>query len=518
MMFSRIRLLHSGNAAGRLIKLLAAGLVLALWIYSIYFYIYSREQIVRNQQHLLEQVASVVEEQMAQTLRLIRISLTSADKWVSSHPTEDPGESPEFIAFINELRENSGHLIDIRMVTREGMLAYVPKHADASTTNVSDRPYYTAQMDPSARGLYVAPSVLSRVTNKWGIPVSIRASAEKGRIAVLFGAIELDQMGKIQAPLRLSFPEISIALVRSDGLVLQNTPFQESRIGTSIAGLPSWNERVNRTSKGAFIDRYDPVRGARSLVAYSRLQEYPVIALVSQPLDVILKPWRIQITILVSVTLSITFLFMAMAFKLAKSVEFGERAWAEVTSKAQELEKVNHELQLLSVTDKLTGLCNRSRLDEVLKLESERSRRYRTDFSVILMDVDFFKNINDRYGHSAGDQVLVEVAGILKKNTRSVDTVGRWGGEEFLLLLPEIGVSAAVEVAEKIRSAVSVFEFQTVGHLTISLGVTSCRMDDTDQELFARADAMMYKAKEEGRNRVVSSLEIGKSIDSGEKG
>jgi diguanylate cyclase (GGDEF)-like protein len=165
------------------------------------------------------------------------------------------------------------------------------------------------------------------------------------------------------------------------------------------------------------------------------------------------------------------------------------------------------ELERLSVTDALTGLYNRRHLVGTLANEVQRSRRLRRTFSVLMADVDHFKKYNDTHGHLAGDAALVKLAEILRQTTRGVDCVARYGGEEFLVLLLETTIATAVIVAERIRSRVATEAFDG-GRITVSIGVAEYPPHgDTPEELIASADAAMYRAKGEGRDRVVAAGE-----------
>jgi diguanylate cyclase (GGDEF)-like protein len=162
------------------------------------------------------------------------------------------------------------------------------------------------------------------------------------------------------------------------------------------------------------------------------------------------------------------------------------------------------ELERLSVTDALTGLYNRRYLMGTLASEAQRARRLRRPFSVLLMDVDRFKQYNDTHGHLAGDAALTKVAEILRKQTRAVDCVARYGGEEFLVLLLETTVATAALVAERIRVRVAAEAFGG-GRMTVSIGVAECPAHgDTPESLIGSADAAMYQAKAGGRDRVVA--------------
>lgn len=163
------------------------------------------------------------------------------------------------------------------------------------------------------------------------------------------------------------------------------------------------------------------------------------------------------------------------------------------------------ELERLSVTDALTGLYNRRHLMGTLANEVQRSRRLRRTFSVLLADVDHFKQYNDTQGHLAGDAALVKIAEILRKTTRGVDSVARYGGEEFVLMLIEAPVTTAASVGERIRARVAAEAFGAL-KLSVSVGVAEYPTHgDTPEELIASADAAMYQAKSGGRNRVVAA-------------
>ncbi|MFA7384244.1 MAG: GGDEF domain-containing protein [Desulfurivibrionaceae bacterium] len=168
----------------------------------------------------------------------------------------------------------------------------------------------------------------------------------------------------------------------------------------------------------------------------------------------------------------------------------------------------SRELELLSVTDHLTGLGNRNKLDERLADELVRSRRHGTPFALVLLDIDHFKAVNDTYGHQAGDEVLAEIAAILRNHSRASDVVGRWGGEEFLLLCPETDGNGGMFLAEQLRTSIEAARFPVVGRITASLGVAAFRPGDDGEALLRRADEALYRAKGKGRNRVEAGEEI----------
>jgi diguanylate cyclase (GGDEF)-like protein len=163
------------------------------------------------------------------------------------------------------------------------------------------------------------------------------------------------------------------------------------------------------------------------------------------------------------------------------------------------------ELERLSVTDPLTGLYNRRRLMEALEHEVRRSRRLGHTFSVLMADVDYFKRYNDAHGHPAGDEVLKQLATLLRAATRDVDLVARYGGEEFFVLMPETSAEGAADIAHRVREKLAA-EPVRGGGITVSFGIAEFRLQsDTGEMLISRADAALYQAKHDGRDRVVVS-------------
>lgn len=164
--------------------------------------------------------------------------------------------------------------------------------------------------------------------------------------------------------------------------------------------------------------------------------------------------------------------------------------------------RMERELKRLASTDRLTGLYNRPRFEQLLDEELERVRRYNRDLSLIMLDVDSFKAVNDGHGHDTGDRILQGLAEVVREHLRTPDVFARWGGEEFMILAPETGSRGAVDLAERLRAAVADHPFPEIGTVTVSLGVTTLSPNDAIKQLTKRADQALYRAKEHGRNRV----------------
>lgn len=164
--------------------------------------------------------------------------------------------------------------------------------------------------------------------------------------------------------------------------------------------------------------------------------------------------------------------------------------------------------QIYATMDLLTGVLNRREALNILQEEYERAARYKIPFSVILIDIDYFKRVNDTFGHVVGDRVLKGFAGTLSGVTRAMDRVARWGGEEFLIILPSLALESSRLTAERIRELICCTEYDRVQDLTASMGVASHWPGESLDDLLTRADEALYLAKNQGRNRVVA-LEYG---------
>lgn len=168
-----------------------------------------------------------------------------------------------------------------------------------------------------------------------------------------------------------------------------------------------------------------------------------------------------------------------------------------------ELKEKSNLLEYQANHDQLTGLFNRQKFNEIFKKEIKREKRYNNNLSLIIFDIDNFKNFNDDFGHNVGDEVLKIISKVLLENIREHDSVARWGGEEFLVLLPQTDELGAKNVAEKIRKAIESYKRDDIPRqITASFGVTRFKEDDNETSVLKKADDALYKAKKEGKNRV----------------
>ncbi|WLV24562.1 sensor domain-containing diguanylate cyclase [Aciduricibacillus chroicocephali] len=183
-----------------------------------------------------------------------------------------------------------------------------------------------------------------------------------------------------------------------------------------------------------------------------------------------------------------------------------ERVNEEIEAKQEELIAINAGLVELSKTDKLTGVPNRRYLEERLYEEIEKFQRTKVPFSVLMIDIDHFKVVNDTHGHQVGDKVLAKLAHILKREMKRGDFTARYGGEEFIMILPGANALMAMDFARSLNKAILEAKWGIVGKLTISIGVAEFTKEDNDESIIEHADQALYESKENGRNQ--SSLYI----------
>ena len=219
------------------------------------------------------------------------------------------------------------------------------------------------------------------------------------------------------------------------------------------------------------------------------------------------------------VTLIIAFLISIIISRYLKKIFFAYKKGIEdktnelkalnetledkVALRTKELEESKHSLEILATTDVLTNVNNRYSIMTRLEDEVHRQKRHDLPLCVMMFDIDHFKEVNDKFGHDTGDEVLKVVVDVVRDNLRDIDIIGRYGGEEFLVIFPNTKLDDAIKVCERIRKSVQNHKFHKVESLTISLGIVQCENESTN-ELFKRLDNLLYKAKNNGRNQLSS--------------
>ncbi|BAE50068.1 ATP-binding protein [Paramagnetospirillum magneticum] len=334
----------------RIMVALLGAMLLVLWGFVTYWSWSQRKGIMASSTVILEQLTSAAEEQTLRLFRHAETSLVVSNHWLADHPQQSPGGNPAFITLVDRLRQMSDGMLDIRMVTSTGGLHYIPWRGPKPLADVSDRDYFKAQARMETRGFYIGNPVVSRVTGKWGIPVSIPADRNGGDIAVLFGAIELDRIVKTFEAERIK-PHGSIAVLRADGTFLFRVPSEDHVAGLNIADTPSFRDNYALSLKGVFRSSSQFIDGKERLVSYQRLRDYPLIVIVTAGIDDLLAPWRRETATLVAIAGLVTLAIGLLALILIRAMKAEEKA-----QKATERAKREAELILAAAGEGICGI------------------------------------------------------------------------------------------------------------------------------------------------------------------
>lgn len=419
----------------------------------------------------------------------------------------DGAKAPAVLQLPPEIRQlvlfdrssNAKDLGSLLITDAAGNVTIDSRSVPPRRANLADRDYFQIQREPSANAeLYISkPFVPDLAGNGLSIGLSKRLEETRGQFAgVVVGALRLNYFRRLFEGLTLGAGD-SITLLRTDGTVLMRRPYHEKEIGRSIASAASFAPLV-QTEQGSYQGTA-ALDGMQRLYSFKHVGKYPLIVVVGLATEDIYAEWKRRALAIGGVMSVLDVLFVMMSVALAKQLRM-----------RLEMEQ---QLQVLADTDSVTGLGTRRALDAALEVEWRRAKRNKRSLSVLMADADSFKAFNDHYGHIGGDSALKVVANcIVESIRRPGGFAGRYGGEEFCVLLPNTNLPGAMQVAEAIRLAVLATNQShigsPIGQLSVSIGVAAFDGDATTsgltaQQLLHQADQRLYEAKAAGRNTVM---------------
>lgn len=482
---------HHANhrSARRAVRLFTALFILSIWGGFVLWLVHEQTTMRAVAGVALERERVTAETQISGVLRQAELFLVAADRFVTDHPGSDPRSDPQFAELVRAFQRVTDGGMLVRLIDESGALSLVPAEGGTKVANVSDRDYFNDAMAAPAGQLSIGVPFQGRVTGRWAVPLATRLSHPVKNVSVLLVAIETSLFNRLFESVRINADSV-VSVIRRDGILLARSSARPVDLGISYATFPVFTEGLARAPRGVMLAPSTRTDGVPRMVAYGEMERYPLVTLVGESVQSINAPlWHmfwIMVSLLLPLTLGVLFL-----------------AWRS-TRLLSTLLRRDEALSQLATTDSLTGLSNRRYFLESCAEEMLRARRYRQPLAFFELDLDFFKRINDAYGHAAGDAVLKALARVGQACLRDVDHFGRLGGEEFGMLLPNTDAVGALHLAERIVAAVAACEVPVGGlilRFTTSIGVTALGADDLGfEEVYARADKALYEAKAAGRN------------------
>lgn len=452
---------------------------------------YHRAAAYEAAEAALERQRAAIAGHVTAVFRLSETFLAGADRWIAANPAMDPRFDPKFAQLVLDFQGVAHEAMLVRTVDADGTLNLVPPGDPLKKANVADRDYFRAAMSAPPGTIVISAPFVGRATGKWAIAVAKRLTKPTEGLAVVFVAAELSLFDALFESHHR--PEgCVISLIRRDGTLLARSGVAPDRLGRNVSRSAVFVSGLSRSEQGVVRGAVTEEGGGDGIISYGVLPGYPLLLTVAQSTAAVeAATWR-TLYLVTGALLALTTLLL-----LAR--------WRVVLL----LRRLSQHRQLLGVLasqDHLTGIMNRRRFLEACDEAFHRVQRYGENCSFIVLDIDHFKDINDRYGHPAGDAVLKHLVATCKECLRGSDYLGRLGGEEFGVLLPNTGLEGAAQLAERMRRRIEdgATEWNNASmKITASFGLTEISAADPNFEaVFGRADHSLYEAKSLGRNRI----------------
>lgn len=479
-----------------LIVLISLVLATAITVLGGYALVEMRHDALDRAGDSASNLAMTLEHDIARNLEIYEASMQAVVSGVAD---------PEILTLPAHIRQlvlfdrsaTASHMGSLLVTDVKGNVVLDSRASPARQVNLADRDYFLVHQNEKDIATYISQPFLPRLSaGGESIAISKRLENPEGKFTgIVVGTLRLSYFSELFEGMNIG-QKGALSLLRTDGTVLMRRPYNKAIIGQVVSDSQAMLY-IGRVETGALIAK-GAFDGIERLYTFHKIPGNPLVVVVALATDDIYAHWRERVMIFGSLIgfLDITIVVISILF-------------AQQLRLRQAAEK---RLEMLSITDPLTGLGNRRHLDEEVQLEWRRAGMRAEPLSLLMIDIDYFKQYNDRYGHAAGDKVLQEVAAAIRRSvTRGADLVARYGGEEFTVLLPSTNLAGAVSVADGIRQAICELaiphEDSSLGQVTISIGVATVEPAvDRNAELvalFSAADRALYSAKAAGRNTVL---------------
>lgn len=380
-----------------------------------------------------------------------------------------------------------------------------------SHTNNADREYFKYHLTHNNNTVYIGKVIRSRSTGDLIIPVSRRLNHPDGSFAgIVLATLYVDYFRQFYNNFALN-NDASLSLLLTDGTILYRRPFNEDAIGKNISHGVLFREILPHSEFGnaTLVSQYDNVE---RIYGYSRVDRYPLVITAGLSKKDVLADWRSDALLFVLGGGVLLVILVALGLVLIRQINHSVQTEAELVRTRDQLTQINHTLEELALLDGLTSLANRRQFDIALKNELTRAARNSRSVALLMLDIDYFKQYNDIYGHVAGDQCLQQLGRMLQTLVRRPgDLMARYGGGELAIILPDTDLPGAILFAERVLEGIRQLRIthngSPLGIITASIGASAKiphPYNDTPVGLVNMADNALYRAKKGGRNQVCS--------------
>ncbi|MBV2121792.1 MAG: sensor domain-containing diguanylate cyclase [Candidatus Thiodiazotropha sp. (ex Ctena orbiculata)] len=472
-----------------LLDTLAAVLIPGLLGYTLWLDYSNRINTAKNNTRF---VADIVAAQTSATIigldRMLHGVIIQSQM---EHARDRTQASNNIDTYLKEIKSQNKNIMDLLMMDANG--AIIKWTGQGEPPDVTDRDYVNVHFGEQPYGLYVGEPLVSKVhKGKWFFAVSKAVRKTNGDLdSIVTAIVDIAQFRSQFAQIQLLESSTLVLLTKKGNLVTRN-PHHERFVGMNIVGQ---NAVWDLDRQGGNFELVSPLDRVERIVGYKLLRKYGIGAYSSVARDVVLNDWY-------------GMFWRAIALMVLLLGIFG---WLnrKIYCEKEIIDRQQRKLGELAITDELTGLYNRRHIMATFESERRRAQRYETPLSLLMIDIDHFKMINDEYGHAAGDAALRGIAEAMTMTVRDEAILARYGGEEFIVVLPMTSESQATIIAERIRRSIGETTIRWKSkkiRMTVSIGVAAYRSNvahHSDSITISEADEALYEAKKAGRNRVV---------------
>jgi len=460
--------------------------VAALWAAVSFWIVSARDERIAATQESLQRMNYAVEDQTRRQFRLVNVFLAVCANWLEANADLDPRSAPSFRRLLDGFRARTAGAIELRLLDQDGTAIGGFSDVSEPLANVADSDYFRGAL--ASGELFIGTPTRRHADAHAELPVAIRLPTPA--FPVLVAVIDLSKLTATYEKQRRK-PGGEISLLRSDGTLLARAPDDPRLLGQALTGRTLADAQHLQPGQSVMFEASGD-KQQRQFISYSSVPDFPLLVTVSADYDETLAPWRTQTLWILMLAIGVTVPLAVVAFRSLHLL--------------RALANQGVELQQLAITDRLTGVSSRQHFVATFHEQLQNAKRAQTPLSLLLMDIDFFKRINDGYGHATGDQALISFAEVASNCLRDADVIGRLGAGEFAMLLPDTDISAAIVVAERIRTAVADISIPTEDgtvQFTVSVGANqTCDTDQSFDDVLKRAAEALRDARASGPDQL----------------